>query len=228
MADITVLFGKKRGGVIGTLQLDATINETHTINNQITTYPIEEGSNISDHIRQLPDEITMSCFVTNSPINILQESNARIVKDATGKFSVKDLERSIVSNRVISAFEQLLAMSGRKIDGENIDPNGNITVVTGLRVYRNMAIVTISVPRNATTGDSLRFDITLRQIETISSETIILPDAKPEVKDTTSSTNKKGNVNTKQASAKQEENVSRAKSIYNKAKGLFAIRPGPQ
>ena len=43
MTDTSVLFGK-RGAKIGALQLDATVEETHEYENQVSQWPVEDGS----------------------------------------------------------------------------------------------------------------------------------------------------------------------------------------
>lgn len=217
---VNVLFGSKRGAIIGTLRLDMTVDENHQLENQVTEYPIEEGGNISDHIRQLPDKLTLNGLVTNTPINLTQQSNAEIITNAQGKFEVRNLERAIVNNRVISAFEQLLTMSGRKVNGETIDPQ-IIKVVTGLRVYTNMAIQTISVPRSKITGLALRFNITLINVIKVDSETIAIPNPKPNIKDGSTSTVDKGKVNGKQTTDGQKVRVSKAKRAFDAAIKLF-------
>lgn len=58
-------------------------------------------------------------------------------------------------NRSILAFQQLV----------NIFENRQIVqVTTGIKVYQNMAITSLDVPRNIRTGQTLTFNITLQQI----------------------------------------------------------------
>ncbi|MGH2640061.1 MAG: phage baseplate protein, partial [Rhabdochlamydiaceae bacterium] len=58
-------------------------------------------------------------------------------------------------NRSIDAFNRLIQLH------QNRDV---ITVVTGLKVYKNMAITTLDVPRDVRTGQSLTFTIELQRI----------------------------------------------------------------
>ena len=53
---------------IGDIVIDASITETHVLENEITDHPVEQGANISDHSRPLPDSFTMECVVSNTPI----------------------------------------------------------------------------------------------------------------------------------------------------------------
>lgn len=58
-------------------------------------------------------------------------------------------------NRSIAAFQALLYLFyNRQV----------VTVVTGIQIYRNMAITTLDVPRTIQTGQTLNFNITLQRI----------------------------------------------------------------
>ena len=48
------------------LDLDVTQDEIHEWNNEVTQYPVEIGSPISDHIQLNPDNLTISGLITNS------------------------------------------------------------------------------------------------------------------------------------------------------------------
>ncbi len=63
-------------------------------------------------------------------------------------------------NRSIAAFNQLIELHrNRQV----------ITVVTGIKVYYDMAIVTLDVPRTVKTGQTLTFNIELQKINYINS-----------------------------------------------------------
>lgn len=130
---ISVLFNPRtpQAGRIGSLQLDATISENHVATAQITNEPVEQGSNISDHIVNDPEEITIEGFITNTPV--------------TGGFG----------NNTQAAFDTLFQLrEARQL----------ITVVTAYRVYSDMAIRRIAIPRDRFTGQSLRFTVDLVKV----------------------------------------------------------------
>lgn len=58
-------------------------------------------------------------------------------------------------NRSITAFNALIEIHQRR---QVID------VVTGIKIYKNMAITSLDVPRNMKTGQTLTFNITLQKI----------------------------------------------------------------
>jgi len=188
---ISVLFGSRKAGKIGELQLDAAIREIHSYRNDVSRFPVEEGSDITDNIRIEPDEISIVGFVTNSPIDVLQANNAEVIEKVDGEVEVKNLKRTEVINKVELAQDILLRISGRKIEGENQDPQ-LVDIVTGLRVYRQMAMQTLRIPRDISVGQAMRFEATFIGVQKVTSESVVIPNPTPLVSDLAQSTNKKG------------------------------------
>ena len=208
---ISILFNSGKAAKLGELQLDATIQEEQTYNNEVTEFPIEDGSSISDHIRQNPDEFSIVGFVTNTPINTLQKNNSEVVKKVDGEVEIKNLQRSDSVNNVELAFDSLLKISGRKIDGSNTEPE-IITIVSGLRVFSNMAMTSLSIPRNAKTGQVIEFTAKFKKITKKNTETIEIPHPATADKDKTQSTVDKGQQNTKEVS-EEKKDISYAKRL---------------
>lgn len=130
---LSVLFGKRYNkGKVGSVELDVTLREDHNYTSRVTTYPIEEGSTLSDHIINEPTRVVLEGIVSDSPLNILS-----------------------TFNRSVDAFNRLVEIH------ENRDI---VTVVTGLKVYPNMAITSLNVPREVRTGQSLSFTIELQEV----------------------------------------------------------------
>lgn len=63
-----------------------------------------------------------------------------------------------------------------------------ITVVSGLKVYENMYISSLSVPRNARNGGSLSFSASMRELRIVSSQAVEIP--KAQISDADDETNK--------------------------------------
>ena len=170
---VSVLFGSGKAGKVGELQLDAVISEVHDYENHVTKYPIEDGSTITDNVRIEPERLQMSGFISNSPVKYLETN----LEQEFERFEVDfDVSNKIVNN-VELAQDELLRIAGRKIDGANTSPQ-LITIVTGLRVYTSMAIESLRFPRDATTGQALRFEASFIKVQKVNTETIALPNAK--------------------------------------------------
>ena len=139
MADIELV-------MIDDFLIDCSINESHTFESDVTEYPVESGSNITDNIRPKPVVIEMECLVSNTPIGIMKTFRDNI---STGENSVKPSE---------AAYEKLQAIRRRR---------KVVTIRTSLRTYENMALKSLNIPRSGKSGDDLRFTATFIQIETV-------------------------------------------------------------
>lgn len=62
-----ILKGRKKGAEIGDLVLDVTISEAHSHRASATDLPVEDGSNTSDHVIQLPDSLSLEGVWTDTP-----------------------------------------------------------------------------------------------------------------------------------------------------------------
>ena len=69
MAEVSLVF-KTTKASIGSLELDASVTETHSAEVDVTDHPIESGANISDHVRPRAEVLTIEGLVTNSPLPV--------------------------------------------------------------------------------------------------------------------------------------------------------------
>ena len=73
MSLLTLLFKSLAGAAgiptqIGLLTVDVTIEESHEMSAQVTDWPVEGGSLISDHVRLQPRSLIISGFVSGTPL----------------------------------------------------------------------------------------------------------------------------------------------------------------
>lgn len=135
MADIIITSGRN---YIAGLDIDCAISESHSYSNEVTEYPVESGSTISDNIRPKPIELSMECMITNSPL----QHNTTITPG-----------RDPVWDAYLYFKDNLLAKR---------EP---VVVRTTLRTYDDMAIESVSIPRSKQDGAmSLHFTVQLKQI----------------------------------------------------------------
>ena len=152
---LNLLFNKS--GRIGNLRLDCILNESYRLENRLTTYPIEDGATINDHVIEEPDQLSITGFVTDSPVNpwgIID--NVVTTVTSLGKES-----------RRTTAFELLEEFMKGTLNESNVRVKTPLTVVTGLKTYENMIVVSLSVPRDARTGDTLRFDAIFKKVNIV-------------------------------------------------------------
>ena len=133
------------------VELDASISESHKFTADVTDNPVEGGSVVSDHITLKPIELTIDGMITDSPISFL-----------TGVVDVLSGGES----RSQQGFDALIALR---------DSRQLFTVQTGLRAYENMAMTSLTIPRRADIGQALRFQMQVRQLTIVESETVDIP-----------------------------------------------------
>jgi hypothetical protein len=158
---------KKTGASAILLQLDAGISERHSYKNRVTKYPVEKGLDITDHIKQEPESFVLEGIVSNSPIAqipFLSDYNAIVNQ---GK------------DRVMSAYEALLLIAGRKMvkvpTMTGADEKTTIAtkplvvdIAANLRVFNDMVIEELDFDFDAKTGDALPFKATACRIVKVS------------------------------------------------------------
>ncbi|MBW2672065.1 MAG: hypothetical protein JRD89_01450 [Deltaproteobacteria bacterium] len=136
---------------IETIQIDATISETHGKAAEIAQHRVEDGSQISDNIRALPDSLELSGVITNHPLDITDIiAGGDRVKDAYA------------------------ALSGL------IDRGEIFTITTELKTYESMALGSLVVARDAETGEALHFSCSAEQVVTVTASSIEVQAAAPD------------------------------------------------
>lgn len=142
--------------------IDAAITEEHTYNSEVTSYPVEAGSDITDNVRVLPIEITIEGLVSNTPLVAM--ANIRNVLSGLDIFAADNTTPS--SN----AFDHL-----RRIR----DAREPVSITTSLKLYENMVMESLSFPRDSDTGSSLRFNATFKQVIIVDNRRSFVPTAVP-------------------------------------------------
>lgn len=73
MSFVTLIFGQRNdSAIIGGLAMDVTLSVVHQRTAEATSFPIEDGSTISDHVFTQPERIRIEGFVTDNPALLFQ------------------------------------------------------------------------------------------------------------------------------------------------------------
>lgn len=131
---------------------DMAVSEEVTHSNELTRHPIEDPTRsfIYDHNREQPTEIRISLIVSTDPL-IAGES-----AHAADKFSKQPgINHGI--DRLTQFQEQILAMRA----AQSVGTSAYFDVYTGLRVYRNMGIESLSFKRDPETPNTLTVELSL-------------------------------------------------------------------
>lgn len=146
------LVGKRT--VIGVLELDALLTESTSLRSQITEYPIEDGSVISDHITQESEALSIEGVITGA---------GTLFNIAAGKA------------KLIAAKEALRELHKKR---------ELITVVTGIDVYEDFAIESCEISRNNEDGEQFSVNLELKKINKVTLRTEEIPPEKTKGKAT--------------------------------------------
>lgn len=144
--------GTKLFSSIASLDFDATLDEQHEWKNEVTQNPVETGSPVTDHIIERPDKLRLQGVITNSPLR--------------GEFAGQYFGGDTESPRIQTTFEAIRALKQSK---------EVIVVYTKHAIYTDMAIESVSIPRNAQIGEEIQFTMELVNIRFVSTQMVTLP-----------------------------------------------------
>jgi hypothetical protein len=145
------------------LSIDATPRQTHRLSQQIPQHPVEEGFDISDDKQTKPKRLTIDGVISDTPSDLV----AAIAEPIASLIRGESLSSS--------AWQVLKGLMGEQVDGVVLQPDLDgvpFDVQTGLDLYRNMLIEDVVVNRTSETGEAIWFTANLKEIRTVSSETI--------------------------------------------------------
>lgn len=149
------------------IQLDASVNETHLTNAQITEHQVETGSNITDHIRPMPKKLSLEAVITNTPTTLPTTESRGVTggvrQTQSGAFKYQALVFDGPFDRVADSYSDLV---------DATQAGAFVSIVTTLANYQNFAIENLSVPRNSQSGNAIQFTIDLKEIRTVDTEQV--------------------------------------------------------
>jgi hypothetical protein len=139
---------------IGGFEIDATITEGYKYVNQVTEFPVEDGSNVNDHVISEAAEISIQAFIGQAKFEVW---------DGAVPESMSDLPDEDPKARIMQAYYELLKLK------EDRQP---LTLIIGLGTFENMVITSFEIDRDVKTGKDLPFSMTFKQVRIVKSETV--------------------------------------------------------
>lgn len=121
-------------GRINGIALDVIVSESLSLTSDVTSYPVEDGGDISDHVHNQPDSISIEAIVNAVPLGLQGERGDDPVRE------VRAALEELRSKRETFTYE------GKR------------------GVFKDMVFTSISFPFDANTGDALRFSATMQRI----------------------------------------------------------------
>lgn len=138
------------------VEFDATLSANHQSTATITNHPVEEGADVTDHIRDESDTLTINGIVSNDPPIALKSFRAKPSRRGGDPRS-----------RAEDAYEELRRF---KKEGRLLK------VTTKLRDYTNMAISSVSTVQDNKTGEITNIVLSLQEIVIAFTQTVAAPE----------------------------------------------------
>lgn len=137
------------------LSVDLVLSEDYSYPSDITQYPVESGSTMSDHILNKAFTITVQPFVTQNPIYI-----------SNGEDKTTAAAQAVWAQAVQNAYKTLKALrAARQL----------VTLITGLDRFPNMALADLRFNRDRKTTNVLIFTAKFQEFNITNSQTIQMP-----------------------------------------------------
>jgi hypothetical protein len=148
----------QRGSRVGDVAFDAVVRETYTSTAIVTRHPVEQGADITDHVREEPDGLSLEGVISNTPTatNLLGGGTPQVPSPT----------------RAESAYGALFALK------EAREP---VTVYTSKNDYEDMVITSLERTRDAPTGDSVIVSMKFEKIRVVESREVDAPVRPPNV-----------------------------------------------
>jgi hypothetical protein len=135
---------------VGGLSFDATFEERHRSELEVPEDPLETGVTITDHSFMKPLSLSMKVGVTNTPLTLKPNDS----------FSGSS------QTRIQAAFNLLRALQASGTP---------FAVQTGLFLYPQVLCKVCEVDQDASTANALVFDLELREVIFVSTQTVVYP-----------------------------------------------------
>ncbi len=142
------------GNEYGNIELDASLEEVHEWSAEVTSNPVEVGAPITDHVIDKSDKLLLRGFVTDTPL--------------TASATISGVVNSgSVGNRTQGVFDLLHQLLKLK------QP---MTVYTKHRIYDDMMLSDIRIPRSAGVGEAIEFNAEFINIRKVATQVVDVPD----------------------------------------------------
>lgn len=178
-------FAFNEGATLEAIIMDATLSEGHSFASDVTDFPVEKGSAITDNSRPKPTQLRIDAFIADFPLP------STIVQQFVSGQAVQSI---LSPKRSQNALDKLIKLK---------DEGVLITVTTGIRTYQNMLIQSIDVNRDKNIAAGIRMTISMREIITVQTQTaqIVAAEAKGQGKQSTGPKTGKGTTTSEANSA---------------------------
>lgn len=136
---------------IGGISIDGSIREVTTRTMRISSNPIEDGSNIADHVIREPIRVVIEGVITDTPMGLaaFTDGSASTIGGVVDSISgIFGKSTSSGDTRSRQAYKELVSLLEKK---------ELLEIVTKLETYDNLIFESITVNQDKTTAKSVFF-----------------------------------------------------------------------
>lgn len=137
-------------GEFGNIEFDAVLAENHNWSADATSNPVETGSPITDHVIEQSDKLVLMGFVS----------------DASLTLSSNFTQFNVLKPKTQVAFDALY---------EAIKSKQTVSVYTKFKIYQDMIITKVDIPRIYEHGQAIEFGVELINIRKVSTQLVDIP-----------------------------------------------------
>jgi len=159
----TVIFEWNPGGGAADTEkftVDAVLTRTVRMTAEVTRFPVERGCDISDNARLQPVELSYSCFVSNTPVDLATTRQAQHDTYYTGPGLGSNRGKQAYDRLVSDVFEEKRLVDvwfGKGAEGE------------AETLYDSVLITDISIDNGKGRTGGFWFDVSFRRVRFVSS-----------------------------------------------------------
>lgn len=179
---------------VGELEIDATVSEISDVTATATEHPVEEGVNITDHVRPDLLRVQLECIVSNTPTRARVEGAAIRDTDleipgrtifaggAVGsrRSRTEGREASTIAARVLT-FEQAFDRPVEVVDQlRELMHAGTPVDILDLRLGDLEQWLLVGMSPEVATTDAVRFTLSARELRTAVTEEVEAPSPRVE------------------------------------------------
>lgn len=158
------------------ITLDCSIAETHERESEPTSFEIENGQTISDHVVLKPFGLKINGVISDSPLfgagSIAAAAATTVLTKLAPNPGVLGAKAAAIAalplfpnpfSPSMNGYEQLLQVQAARFP---------LTVVTSLHIYPNMWIKKLTAPRDSKSGGALVFTVDMVQLLLVTPVTV--------------------------------------------------------
>lgn len=171
------------GGQVVPLIIDVTEKEGFTAPAVPTEHPVEDGSDVTDHVVLKPKTITLSGLITETPFEGLEglihaagATAASAVGSSLGSFagSVGGVAGAIggasLAGTIFGSTDRVLSAVVTEFVKLR-DAKSPVDIQTGLQLYKSFILSNFSASRDKTTGRAVHVDLEFKELILVESQT---------------------------------------------------------